>query len=92
MSESTKVHRVALDELSFIGTVATLRHWTPPLALALFVSRLARRELPRDIAADLVPRRPDRSEPRAVDRRPKSYQLLSKPSHEKVVSLFINQK
>ncbi|MCX6931821.1 MAG: IS4/IS5 family transposase, partial [Verrucomicrobia bacterium] len=80
------------DQLSFKGTVATLRQWTPLLAPALFVSRLARRELLRVIAADLVPRRPDRSEPRAVKRRPKSYQLLSKPRHEMVVSPSRNQK
>jgi hypothetical protein len=55
-------------------------------------ARLARRELLRVIAADLVPRRPDRSEPRAVKRRPKSYQLLSKPRHEMVVSPSRNQK
>jgi hypothetical protein len=55
-------------------------------------ARLARRELLRVIAADLVPRRPDRSEPRAVQRRPKSYQLLSKPRHEMVVSPSRNQK
>ena len=92
MCEAAKVHRVAVDQLSFKGTVATLRQWTPLLAPALFVCRLARRELLRVIAADLVPRRPDRSEPRAVKRRPKSYQLLSKPRHEMVVSPSRNQK
>ena len=92
MCEAAKVHRVEVDRLSFKGTVATLRQWTPLLAPALFVCRLARRELLRVIAADLVPRRPDRSEPRAVKRRPKSYQLLSKPRHEMVVFPSRNQK
>ncbi len=37
-------------------------------------------------ANDLVPLRPDRSEPRAVKRRPKVYQLLTKPRLNMVVS------
>lgn len=31
------------------------------------------------MASDLIPERPDRSEPRAKKRRPKNYQLLTKP-------------
>ncbi len=38
------------------------------------------------LASDLVPLRPDRSEPRAVKRRPKVYQLLTKPRRQMVVS------
>jgi hypothetical protein len=34
------------------------------------------------IAKDLVPLRPNRTEPRAVKQRPKNYQLLTKPRHE----------
>src|SRR5258708_20162018 len=36
----------------------------------------------RTISSDLVPRRPERSEPRARKRRPKDYQLLTKPRKE----------
>src|SRR5271166_4943728 len=36
----------------------------------------------RTIASDLVPLRPQRSEPRARKRRPKNYQLLTKPRKE----------
>jgi len=36
----------------------------------------------RTIASDLVPLRPERSEPRARKRRPKNYQLLTKPRKE----------
>jgi len=92
MCEAAKVHRVEVDRLSFKGTVDTLRQWTPLLAPALFVSRVARLELLRIIAADLVPLRPDRSEPRVRKRRPKNYQLLTKPRHEMVVSPSRNQK
>ncbi len=38
------------------------------------------------VAADPVPHRPDRSEPRAVKRRPKVYQLLTQPRRQMVVS------
>lgn len=79
MLEAAYAHRVPVDRLSFKGTVDTLRQWTPLLAPALFVSRLARRELLRVIAADLLLLRPRRSEPRAVKRRPKVYQLLTQP-------------
>jgi len=33
------------------------------------------------IAADQVPLRPDRCEPRAVKRRPKAYPWLNRPRH-----------
>ena len=36
----------------------------------------------RTIASDLVPLRPNRCEPRARKRRPKNYQLLTKPRHQ----------
>jgi hypothetical protein len=92
MLEAAAAHRVPLDRLSFKGTVDTLRQWTPLLAPALFVSRVARRELLRVIAADLLLHRPHRSEPRAVKRRPKVYQLLTKPRRQMRVSPSRNLK
>jgi len=92
MLAAAKAHRVAVDRLSFKGTVDTLRQWTPLLAPALFVSRIARKELLRIIAADRLLDRPNRSEPRACKRRPKVYQLLTKPRHQMVVSASRNQK
>jgi len=86
MVEAAWTHDVALDRLSFKGTVDTLRQWTPLFAPTLFAFRRAREELLRIIAADLVPLRPDRSEPRARKRRYKAYQYLTKPRHEMVVS------
>ena len=92
MHEAARAHRVAVDQLSFKGTVDTLRQWTPLLAPALFVSRVARKELLRVIAADLLLPRPHRHEPRAVKRRPKVYQLLNKPRRQMVVSASRNLK
>lgn len=86
MLEAAWTHGVVLERLSFKGTVDTLRQWTPLLAPAMFAFKRARRELLRIIAADQVPDRPNRSEPRARKRRPKSYQLLTRPRHQMVVS------
>jgi hypothetical protein len=92
MLVAAKAHRVPVDRLSFKGTVDTLRQWTPLLAPALFVSRVARKELLRVIAADQLLFRPNRSEPRACKRRPKVYQLLTRPRRKMVVSPSRNLK
>lgn len=86
MLDAAWVHGVELERLSFKGTVDTLRQWTPLFAPAMFAFRRARQELLRIIAADQVPDRPNRSEPRVRKRRPKSYQMLTRPRHEMVVS------
>jgi hypothetical protein len=86
MLEAAWTHGVELERLSFKGTVDTLRQWTPLFAPAMFAFKRAREELLRVIAADPVPLRPNRSEPRARKRRPKSYQLLTRPRHEMVIS------
>jgi hypothetical protein len=86
MLEAAWTHGVELERLSFKGTVDTLRQWTPLFAPSMFAFKRARAELLRVIAADPVPRRPNRSEPRARKRRPKSYQLLTRPRHSMKVS------
>jgi hypothetical protein len=86
MLEAAWTHGVALERLSFKGTVDTLRQGTPLFAPTMFAFKRARQELLRVIAADQVPDRPNRSEPRARKRRPKSYQLLTRPRHRMVVS------
>ncbi len=92
MVEASWTYQVALDRLSFKGTVDTLRQWTPLLAPTLFAFKRAREELLRIIASDQVPLRPNRSEPRARKRRPKSYQLLTQPRKKMVVSPSRYQK
>lgn len=80
MLEAACVHSVPLHRVSFKGALTTLRQWAPILANAsrkLAPQRYA--ELLLALAADLLPVRPNRSEPRAVKRRPKSYQLMTKP-------------
>ncbi len=86
MIEAAWTHGVDVDRLSFKGTVDTLRQWTPLFAPAMFIFKRARAELLRIIAADQVPDRPNRVEPRARKRRPKPYQWLTHRRHQMVVS------
>ena len=85
MLAAAKARNIDPSRLSFKGTVATIRQWAPLMAAAhLAPSRGADmfRALLDAIARDPVPFRPDRTEPRARKRRPKNYQLLTKPRHE----------
>jgi len=86
MLEAAWTHGVELQRLSFKGTVDILRQWTPLFAPTMFAFKRAREELLRIIAADQVPARPNRVEPRARKRRPKCYQLLTRPRHQMIVS------
>lgn len=71
--------------ISLAGTIATLRQWAPILATIkdpeeqrILINRIL--EL---IASDLLPkRRKPRIHPRAVKRRPKTYQLMTKPRNQ----------
>ena len=82
MQKAAHIHHVALERLSFKGSVDTLRHYahairaaaSTPKKKADLIAQLLER-----IAFDMVPERPSRSEPRAVKRRRKGYQLLTKP-------------
>ena len=84
MLEAALLHATDLRRLSFKGTCDTLRQWAPHLAFVAAHAALCRRlyrALLRTLAQDLLPLRPNRSEPRAVKRRPKNYHLLTKPRH-----------
>ena len=85
MQRSAHLHQVPLERISFKGSLDTLRHWSSVIAAA--GGRPRRQDQLIDqmlatIARDLVLERPGRSEPRAKKRRPKNYQLLTKPRHE----------
>jgi hypothetical protein len=86
MLEAAWTYDLPVERLSFKGTVDTIRQWTPLFFMRSQLVRQARAELIRIIASDTVPLRPHRSEPRARKRRPKSYQLLTRPRHKMVVS------
>jgi hypothetical protein len=84
MLQSARTYHVPVCRISFKGTCDTLRQWAPHLAAAAAIqaiySRLFRWML-EIIADDEAPLRPNRSEPRAVKRRPKNYRRLTKPRH-----------
>jgi hypothetical protein len=81
MAEVVAVHRVELQRVSFKGSVEALRQFSDALSRA--PHRPLRRQLWEDLrlalARDLVPLRPNRTEPRALKRRPKPYPLLNQP-------------
>ncbi len=80
MLEAARRHRAPLNRLSFAGALAASRR----CGEALLQARSQRQrqqlldELFRGIAADLLPDRPGRREPRAIKRRPKPYPLLTR--------------
>lgn len=77
--ESALAHDVPLERLSFKGALDALQAWAERALASRRHRRHARRMLLARLAADQVPRRPGRSEPRARKRRPKDYQLLNRP-------------
>lgn len=84
MAQAGASHAVALERLSFKGTVDSVRQFS--LAMAQARSKKKQNQLVAQlleiIARDQVPARPGRREPRAVKRRPKPYQLLNRPRHQ----------
>ena len=83
--ESAIQYDVSHSRVSFKACLQALRQWIacwiPGKDSRLESNRLMS-ELKSCIADKIVPLRSGRSEPRAVKRRPKPYQLLNKPRHE----------
>jgi len=82
--ESADKKGVAVRRISFKATLQAIRQWEPHLKQAKLTQQERTRLidlLHTSIAAKIVPYRPGRSEPRAVKRRPKPFQLLTAPRH-----------
>jgi hypothetical protein len=82
MQQAAICHHVDLSRISFKGTLDTLHHFADAIRAAAAKPRQRAQlysEMLRLIALDQLPIRPLRSEPRAKKRRPKNYQLLTKP-------------
>jgi hypothetical protein len=81
IAQAVALHQVDLERVSFKGSVDALRQYSDAIAQAR--NRKMRRQLWEDLllnlARDLIPYRPNRTEPHAVKRRPKPYPLLNKP-------------
>lgn len=70
---------LALDRLSFKGTVDTLRNWAPLFLTVSAHKRKSHRAALLDLLADdRLPLRPNRFEPRVRKRRPKQYPLMTR--------------
>ena len=84
MAEAVAQTGVEMEQLSFKGTVDAVRTFTAEIRAARSQKKREQlwEELIRTIVADKVPRRPGRTEPRAVKRRPKAYPLLNRPRHQ----------
>lgn len=81
VAQAAAEHGVALERVSFKGTLDALRQFAQAMARAR--SKKKRRELwaelLNNLAADLVPERPGRREPRAVKRKKNKYPRLDLP-------------
>ena len=84
MLQAAQEAKVNVERISFKGSLDRLRQWAQVLAQVSKSKRQAKKRaqlwqgLLRTLAADLVPERPGRSEPRAVKRRNK-YPYLNCP-------------
>jgi hypothetical protein len=84
--EASRTHEIPIDSLSFKGALDALLAWSDRALRTRRHRALARRTLLARVAADQVPLRPGRSEPRARKRRQKDYQLLNRPRRRMRVS------
>lgn len=83
MGEAALLAHVPLDRISFKGTMDAAHHYSLAMDKIPVRHRHRRRmlflEMLSTIAADLVPERPDRREPRCQKRRPKAYPFMTRP-------------
>lgn len=82
MLEAAQAAKENVARMSFKGTCNAIRNWSPVIAQAQeqYRKHLITAML-QSIARNLVPHRPNRTQPRARKRRPKNYQLLTEPRH-----------
>jgi hypothetical protein len=84
MAQAATQQTVPLERISFKGTLDALRQFTHAMSQAR--TKKKRRQLwtklLETLAADLVPERPDRCEPRAVKRKKNKYPRLNAPRHK----------
>jgi len=88
MQDIAYSYEIQLSRLSFKGTVDALRQWSELFQTGSAHSQRVqkiRRWFYHTIATDPLIVRPNRSEPRAVKRRPKNFRLLTKPRKEMIV-------
>jgi hypothetical protein len=79
MAQAATAHNVPLEQISFKGSLDAVRHFSSAMARAKSKKKREQlwAELLRTLAADLVPPRPGRREPRAVKRKKNRYPRLA---------------
>ena len=84
MAEAATQHGVPLERISFKGTLDALRQFTQAMSQARTKTKASQlwAALLQTLAADLVPERPERREPRAVKRVKNKYPRLRVPRHK----------
>lgn len=96
MAQAAHTGPAPLERISFKGTLDAFRQWSAALAQVRGPGKLAKqralwRQLLQILAADPVPERPGRREPRAVKKRSK-YPRLTRPRHSYVDRWSRNKK
>jgi hypothetical protein len=83
MAQAAAEHAVALERISFKGTLDALRQFSQAMSQARTRKKRSQlwAQLLKTLAEDLLPERPGRREPRAVKRVKRKYPRLSKPRH-----------
>jgi hypothetical protein len=81
MAQAATEHNVPLERFSFKGSLDAVRHFSHAMARAKSKKKRQQlwAELLRTLAADLVPDRPGRREPRAIKRKKNRYPHLTGP-------------
>ena len=81
MAAAVAQHEAALERVSFKGSADALRAYSEAIGKARNqkIRRQLWAELLHNVAHDLLRLRPNRTEPRAVKRRPKPFPLLNRP-------------
>ena len=95
MQHAAILYDVPIERISFKGSSDTLRQWADAFNIHAGKPRKHAQMLEAlltIIVEDQLPYRPNRSEPRVKKRRPKGYQLMTRPRHEMVVSDSRRQK
>jgi hypothetical protein len=84
MAQAASEHYVLMERLSFKGTLDALRQFTQAMSQARTKKKRQQIwvELLHTLAADSVPDRPERREPRAVKRVKNKYSRLRAPRHK----------
>jgi hypothetical protein len=89
MLQAALQYQVTLSRLSFKGTLDAVQAFAAVLqggGMTVRQQAALESDLLRLVASDPVRARPGRVEPRAKKRRPKNYQLLTKPRHKFVLT------